>query len=96
MDNTQDTQEMTAVKLEDNEVDKPAGFFREATIGLLYYVLMIAAVGAVIFALGYIIVEYIVPSLARAFTYPVEAGIVVLLASILSFYAGSYRKKRRG
>lgn len=95
MDNTQDTQEMTAVELEDNEVDKPAGFFREATIGLLYYALMIATVGAVIFALGYIIVEYIVPSLARAFTYPVETGVVVGLFSVLSFYAGAFRKKRK-
>jgi len=97
MDNLEDTQKTPPVRVaKDSEIDKPAGFFRETTLDLLYYALLVAVIGAAIVATGYIIVEYIVPSLARAFTYPVEAGIVVLLASILSFYAGSYRKKRRG
>ena len=97
MDNTEETQKMSKIRVaKDSEIDKPPGFFREATIDLLTYSLMIAAIGAIIFAVGYIIVEYLVPSLARAFTYPVETGAVVALFSILSFYAGSYRQRRRG
>ena len=92
---TEETQQMSKIRVaKDSEIDKPAGFFRETTLDLLYYALLVAVIGAAIIATGYIIVEYIVPFLARALTYPVEAGVVVAIASILSFYAGAFRKKR--
>jgi hypothetical protein len=95
MDNDR-TQQMPKVKVSSTTTEEmPKSFLREATLDLLIYATMIAAIGALIIGIGYGIIEYAWPSLRRAFTHPVDTGIVMVAVGTISFYAGAYLKRRR-
>lgn len=96
MDNDR-TQQMPKVKVSSTTAEEmPKSFLREATLDLLVYATMIVLIGAAIFFVGYIIIEYAWPFVRRGIlTYPLESGVIIALSSVLSFYAGFYFRGRR-
>jgi preprotein translocase subunit SecF len=96
MDNDR-TQQMPKVKVSSTtSEEKPKSFIGAATRDLLVYALMIVVIGAAIFIIGYVIIEHAWPFVQRgALTYPLEAGVLIGVSSVMSFYAGFYFRGRR-